>query len=353
MSFDTSNNSGTWVSNYGASGQILSSQGSSAPPKWITNSGGGGGGIVVQNPYITGIPYVVDLSGNLDSNIGLTYDGSGLSVIVGDQASPSALILRQTKNIARCIAELRSNGLFQNEKAYLIHNTVDYGNSTNLIDQGYNTLTLKSTHGRISLIPDSSNTTPSTYQKILLGYQSGAKAIEINSFGAMSFDTSGNNDSAPMTFTSNYGTSGQVLMSQGSSAPPQWTTPSFSGFPKIISIVNSNYSITYVDSSANLYSANLTGLTSGKTRIITFTTQVHTSTIGTGYYEYTISITGTASQIYNVKKPITNLAQQHTITFTYSNTNTIETIVIKLNTIDGTLNIGTNDYYSFRMEEIQ
>ena len=116
-----------------------------------------------------------------------------------------------------------------------------------------------------------------------------------------------------------------------------------------------NYGITYADSSNNLFSYNIgSGLTSGKTRIITFTTGANTSTVGSiPYYTYTLIINGASIQSYNVKKPNTNLAQQQTITFSYSNSNTSESITIKLDTGDGALNIGTNDYYSFRMEEIQ
>jgi hypothetical protein len=342
MSFDTSNNSGSWVSNYGTSGQILSSQGSSAPPKWITNSGGG---ITMANANINGIPFIKDTSGNLDSSSNFIYDGSGLTLLTEKTGNLNILTLGNTitgDGTAQTNIKIK-NGSSGN--CFINYKSPAFNNVNNTIADSRNNFSFQNEAGDIALIP-------SGIKKLLLGYNSGLKAVEINQNGAMSFDTSGNNDN-PLTFTSNYGTSGQVLISQGSSAPPQWTTPSFSGFPKIISIVKSNYSTTIVDSSANLYSANLTGLTSGKTRIITFTTGVHTSTIGTGYYEYSLSITGTASQIYNVKKPNTNLAQQHTITFTYSNTNTIETIVIKLNTIDGALNISNYDYYSFRMEEIQ
>ena len=89
MSFDTSNNSGTWVSNYGTTGQILSSQGSSAPPRWITNTGG----ISVQNPNINGIAYIRDGSGNLDSSSNFIYDGSGIQITSSKNSSFFLLLL--------------------------------------------------------------------------------------------------------------------------------------------------------------------------------------------------------------------------------------------------------------------
>ena len=79
MSFDTSNNSGTLISNFGTSGQILSSQGSSSNPKWgnLTDLSGY---TTTVNKNIGGIAYVRDGSGNLDSSSNLVYDGSGIQI---------------------------------------------------------------------------------------------------------------------------------------------------------------------------------------------------------------------------------------------------------------------------------
>jgi len=359
MSFDTSGNNTTplsFTSNYGVSGeQILISRGSNAPPRWgrITDVSGG---ITVFNKNIGGIPFIIDSSGNLDSSANFIYDGSGIYIKSQKFGDYYGMTIENTTTAGNAsTTQIKLIG-YSNSGLIDLKGSI-FQQYNNRIDQTVNNLSLKSPNGDISLMPGYASINGG---KILLGYNEGYKAIEINRYGALSFDSSGNND-LNLTFTSNYGVSGeQIMISRGSNAPPRWgritdVSGGISGFPKIISIQMNNYGTTYTDSSNNLFSYNISsGLTSGKTRIITFTTGVNTSTIGSvTFYTYTLFINGTSIQSYNVKKPNTNLSQLHTITFSYSNSNTTETVLIKLDTGDGALNIGTSDYYSFRMEEIQ
>jgi hypothetical protein len=191
--------------------------------------------------------------------------------------------------------------------------------------------------------------------KIIMGYNLGYKAIEINRYGAMSFDTSGNNDT-PLTFTSNYGTSGQMLTSQGSNAPPQWTTP-YTGFPKIIFVTSAQYTFSLIDSSGGLFSYNVSsGLNSGRTRVITFTTTFRIDTPGTAtYITFSLYINAVFQKSFNINKPTTTDSRQYTFVFTYSNTNTFEFVSIVFQASDAStlLQIDSTELYNFRMEEIQ
>ena len=249
MSFDTSNNSGTWVSNYGTTGQVLTSKGSSSNPQWTTLPSN----ITVANPNVNGITYVIDSSGNLDSNSNFIWDGSGLNILTTTSGPKALVTVKNTKANGQTQIQMQNSQV--GNTSVINFNGSGYINATNKINQGPNALSIENTNGVIALIPDSSNTTPSTYQKILLGYQSGYKAIEINNNGAISFDTSGNNDSL-QTFTSNYGNPGQVIISQGSSSNIKWSN--VTDISGIITTFGRNIGgITFVkDASGNLDSSS-------------------------------------------------------------------------------------------------
>jgi hypothetical protein len=204
MSFDTSNNSGLWVSNYGISGQVLASQGSSAPPQWIDIATGGG--ILMANPNVNGVAYVVDASGNLDSSSNFVYDGSGIQITSTTNSALNSLQLQNTNNGTSAMTELN------------IKNSTNTG-KLQLKSTGYTAgTTIDAKSNMLSVINSSGSVNINSGDKTLIGYSSNTKAFEISSSGAMSFDTSNNSG----TWVSNYGTSGQVLASQGSGAPPQW-----------------------------------------------------------------------------------------------------------------------------------
>ena len=206
-----------FYSNYGVSGeQIMISMGSNAPPKWgaITDVSGG---ITTYQKNVNGIAYVRDASGNLDSSSNFIYDGSGLTLLTSKSANQNVLILGNTISGD---GSAQTNITLKNDSSgncFINYKSNGFNNVSNTIGESRNNFSFQNESGDIALIPSGS-------KKLLLGYQSGAKAVEINSYGAMSFDTSGNNDN-PLTFTSNYGIPGQILTSRGSSANPQWSNP--------------------------------------------------------------------------------------------------------------------------------
>jgi low affinity Fe/Cu permease len=195
------------------------------------------------------------------------------------------------------------------------------------------------------------NISPSSSGKTLLGYDTNTKAFEISSSGAMSFDTSNNSGS----WVSNYGISGQILSSQGSGAPPKWSTISFAGFPKIIYIDSSQYFPAIQDTSGTLFSYNdASGLSINKTRIITFTTSFYVQNIGlNNILTFQLYINNSLTQSFNLYRPNNNEPLQYIILFKYSNTNTSETVVIKFNSNDNTLRFDASSIKIFKMEEIQ
>jgi len=136
----------------------------------------------------------------------------------------------------------------------------NYNNSLNKIDEIQNTASFRNKYGPIAFIADvsgvsSSTTAPILREKILFGYQQGTKAIEINTYGAISLDSVNSGNALP-ALTSNYGNSGQVIMSQGSSSNAKWST--ITDIPGVIGLNNKNVrGITFVkDTSGNLDSSS-------------------------------------------------------------------------------------------------
>ena len=360
LSFDTSNNSGTFVSNYGTSGQILSSQGSSAPPKWITKND-----ISVNVPInsILFSPSGTDISGssllrlNPSLNQIITYAkliGGTPNItpfyttpifIANNDPVSNQIIVQSAVNTNTAKTKyllLDSSGNDTNKYFGLELNSSIYQETVNKITEFPLGGIIVNKQGPIIISPNNSG--------ILLGYSSDNKAIEINFYGAMSFDTLGNNN-YPLTYTSNYGTLGQVLTSQGSTASPQWSAISYAGFPKIIKIESTQYYFPgFTDTSGTLFSyVDASGLTAGKTRIITFTTTL--TIISGSNITYSLFVNGVSTQSFNIKSAV-NSSMQRVIQFSYSNENTSEIIDIKFNAFN-IVNIDPNDVYSFRMEEIQ
>jgi len=352
VSFDTSNNSGSWISNYGTSGQILSSQGSSAPPKWINNTGGGGGGITMANANINGIGYVIDASGNLDSSSNFIFnDNYGIYIAKNSDQYQTVSHFSNLNDGTNAAAILKLNtGPDIEVCGFLQKNSSSYQQATNSLNELGDAFVIQNVSGSVLI-------SGSGFGSVFLGYGlSETKAIEINPYGAMSFDTSGNND-YPLTYTSNYGTSGQVLTSQGNSAPPKWNTLNYTGFPKIIYVTSAQYPSGLYDTSGTLFTyADASGLSVSKTRIITFTTSLKLGVPGiNNIMTYSLYINGsmTATQTFNQYVPTNTSPIQNTLQFKYSNTNIAETIDIKFNSNDNTMDFGTSDLYIFRMEEIQ
>jgi hypothetical protein len=322
------------TSNYGITGQVLTSQGSSSNAKWSTISDISGV-IGLNNRNLQGITFVRDLSGNLDSSSNFIYDGSGINIISSKNSQLNGLRIQNTSTGVSAASNLTLKN--SANTATLEFKSTGYTAGTT-IDASSNVLTISNPSGSIST--NSGN-------KTLFGYSSNTRAIEISSSGALSFDTSNNSG----TFVSNYGNVGQVLSSQGSSAPPKWSTINFAGFPKIIYVDSSQYFPGFTDTSGTLFSyVDASGLTAGKTRIITFTT---TLTIGSGSnITYSLFINGISVKSFNIKSAV-NSSMQRVIQFLYSNSNTSELINIKFDAFGNTVTIDPFDIYSFRMEEIQ
>lgn len=339
ISFDTSNNNGTYISNYGTIGQILSSQGSTTPPKWITNTGG----ITIANANINGISYVKDTSGNLDSSSNFIYDGSGINISASKNSQLYGLSIQNTSTSGSARSNLTLKNSVNTATLELKSSGYTAGST---IDASANMLTIANNGGSISI---------NSGDKTLFGYSANTKAIEINSSGAMSFNTYNNTG----TFTSNYGTAGQIMVSQGSSSAPQWSNATYTGFPKIIYTASANFVIAKLDTSGTLFSYNIgSGLTSGKTRLITFSISSKVIAAFSGsstILTYTLYINGISQQSFNRYMPlnIMNSTIQHTLMYQYSNSNTSENIDIKFNSYDNNMYYGTSDLYIFRMEEIQ
>jgi len=189
MGFDST--AGAYNPSYGASGQVLTSQGTAGPPYWGAGGGGGGGN---GSGTVTSITAGTNLTGGVISTSGTIALASTVSSITLTSST---------------ISNAASVGIGPDAGTSNLLN-IAYANNKGDLCLGDNTYAAY-------LIKESS--TASTNQNMIhisRGPLSGpAMMLAINLSGALGFNNSG-------AYIPNYGTSGQVLISQGTSSPPYW-----------------------------------------------------------------------------------------------------------------------------------
>ena len=199
--------------NYGTSGQVLQSAGSGAPPTWNTISG-----TTINNNTNNYVVTATGTANTLNGEASLTWDGSQLYVNCGNYSEPILInsvqssvraTIRQTND-----ANANSGLAIQKRHSSLHQANHWYGDISfeGWDGSGYHK------GGLIECVaegtPANDNMPGGLRFSTNAGGTSPTERLRINKSGAIGLGGA------------NYGSSGQVLTSQGSGSPVQWATPS-------------------------------------------------------------------------------------------------------------------------------
>ena len=222
LSFDTNFNSGTPSYSFGTSGQLLSSNGVNAP-SWVDAPTPGDPSTWSEYPATEQVDLVTygfkSSTNTFDTSNGLTIDGSNSNIVSNSTSNADS----ERRSLTITLGTL--------EETYSqFRMACNSGLQAVKLSQGF-------TYSPGSGVMSSANNRDIVFQSgdegsintanIRFAYDGSSKAYTINPSGALAFNADWNGTSP--IIEGSYGTSGQIIQSNGSSAAPSWVSPAISG----------------------------------------------------------------------------------------------------------------------------
>jgi len=265
LAFDSVCNTGATpptVGSFGTAGQIIQSNGSAAAPSWVDAPSASNWSSYAASSDVDVAGYSIKdtVSNAVNVQGTLTVEYSGGDSVVSSVCLPTV----GTESNHSVFEASLNNGTTTSILDLQVGNPLATKNDENYaLLPGIGALVAVDTTG---LSIGCGNTS-----SVLLTYAQGAKAVELNTYGAIAFDSACNTDDTPPT-VGDFGTAGQVIQSNGSSAPPSWvdapTASNWSDYAATSSINTANNSITNASGSAvTISSPNTTIINNGSTEL--------------------------------------------------------------------------------------
>lgn len=224
--------------NYGSTGQVLTSQGSSSPPIWMAAGGGGGGGSGVTIVNVSGGETGLTTFGGPITNSGtitisgtllVSHGGTGLSYLPGETGS---IFFNNNNTFAEIIGlkydgstKLSFNGLNitsdDNFAAFTPTNPINIKPGTSYNNTGFSANVNISGGDNFSTINKAGNAVISGGINPTAS-RSGSVILQTNNTDQLVISPTGAYGVPQVGGGISYGAAGQVLTSQGSNNPPVW-----------------------------------------------------------------------------------------------------------------------------------
>jgi len=292
------NNSG-----YGTSGQLLASQGSAINPIWVDAPSASNWSSYAASSDVDvagfSIKDTVGNAVNIQGTLSAEYSG-GDSVVssvclptVGTESNHSVFEASLNNGTTTSILDLQ------------VGNPLATKNDENYaLLPGIGALIAVDTTG---LSIGCGNTS-----SVLLTYSQGAKAVELNTYGALAFNSACNTGDTPPT-VGDFGTSGQIIQSNGDAAPPSWvaapSASNWSTYDATSDVDLASYSLT--DSLGDVKINKpivLTNTDNKKTKLISLESPIDNNTVQTAISLSSNTGYATQSVVQVISNPITTTA---------------------------------------------
>ena len=208
LAFNSSNYGLFTLGNFGTVGQVIQSNGSSAPPTWVDAP-------TASNWSTYDATSDVDLAGySLTDTTGPVKANKQLQITNTDnkQAKLISILSPINDTSVNGAISINTNTGFAGQNIAQFASIPVGATSTNFAARSG--VVVSTTDGDASIVPIGGS------GSVRLGYSSGTKAVTVNSNGALAFNSS---YSGSVMTEGSFGSSGSVLASASSSSPPTWS----------------------------------------------------------------------------------------------------------------------------------